>query len=310
MMISRNDTNMQTTNEISDVIDNKINQDKLDPNDFLAKLESENTKTDKRQNEIDKDIIEINRLMNLLKTYKDGTLPPDVYQAELEKLPPDRRRFILDFQKQKIKEYDESFDLENVIEQNSELKNFHERIKQTTESVIDIQNQLVDLETYAILLLNEARARGAVLIYDESGNPVDYEKDGEGNPILINTTGDTGTIEPDSIKLINNQTTNNDIKLQVANLWINASEQFPEALFAPHLTQQEFDVFYPTEELKQSLENRKNQMRDNIVSELRSLLPSNIFINQTNISPILKEALYDNFDKDFANSVIKQLKAK
>ena len=90
-----------------------------------------------------------------------------------------------------IKAYDENFDLEAVIEKSPKLQTLREKLEQTIQSRLDTEKEIETLKNYGTFLFNEAKARGAVLIYDENGLPIGYEKDEQGNPTLTSITENT-----------------------------------------------------------------------------------------------------------------------
>lgn len=218
---------------------------------------------------------------------------------------------------QLIKEYDENFDLEAVIDQSPYLQHLRhiqeQKDQQAALRMVERESLLAAIQERRTFILNEAENRGAILIYDNFGNPIDYEKDEHGNPILVDATVDTPISntddipQQDSIEVASQQISNTNLKSKVLGLWVSASKEYPEAVFAPMLAQEEFDAFYPTEESRQSLKKRKKQMQDYIVSQMQSILSSKNFSSQKDVLPMVQTALSENFDKDFADAVIKQL---
>lgn len=221
-----------------------------------------------------------------------------------------------------IKEYDENFDLESIIRSSPELqaiwKAGRERSEKVDEEIQAIEDQIEALHTYGTFLFDEAKRRGAILIYDENGRPIGYEKDEQGNPILMSVTEYTRPLEnePKANKTVPIQTparnnnvtpTISDLEFKVTKLWIKTSEQYPDAIISKHLSKEEFDTFFPTQELRQSLEERKTRMQNDIVIEIQGILSSNAFRDREQVIPPLRKYLSKNWDRDFADAVINRL---
>lgn len=220
-----------------------------------------------------------------------------------------------------IKEYDENFDLEAVIEQSPYLQHLRDKHEEDNrkryQEMAERERLLADIQERRTFILNEAEKRGAILVYDDSGNPVDYEKDEQGNPILMPVTENTRPLEnepkennavpiqtPDSN---NNVTpTVSDLEFKVTELWINAFEQYPDTIISQYLSKEEFDTFFPTKELRQSLEERKTQMQNDVTKQIQNILPNSLN-NREQVIFQLRKSLSENWDSDFADAVIEQL---
>ena len=223
---------------------------------------------------------------------------------------------------QLIKEYDDNFDLEAVIEQSPELQYLREirmqNAERTKQKIMEIEDQLSEIQTRRTFILKVAEEHGATLIYDESGNPIDYEKDEQGNPILITITEDAQVLDDKSesnqaspIRTLeqsnNNIPITSDIEFKVTQFWIKSVEQYPDVIISQQLSKEEYDAFFSTKELRQSLEERKTRMQNDIVTQIQGILSSNTFRNREQVIPQLRKYLSKNWDSDFAESVMRQL---
>lgn len=308
-----NNLNQKGYEAVANQLKHETEKNKVEGEKSIAEIDSILSKTEKNK-------VERDRRMALLNKYRDKSMPPEVLQQELQRLSAADRKAVLDSIEKEITQYDANFDLESVIEQSPYLQHLRQireqKAKQTARDIADRESQLAEIQEHRTFILNEAKKRGAILVYDDSGNAIDYEKDEQGNPILRAPTQDTlksdteGIPQQNSTATAPEQVAKNNLKSQVAGLWINASKQYPEALFAPHLTQEEFAAFYPTQEARQSLEKRKKQMQNHIVSQVQSILSSKTFGSRKETLPIVREALSENFDKDFTDAVMRQLSTK
>ena len=209
-----------------------------------------------------------------------------------------------------IKRYDDNFDLESVIEQNPELQYLREiRLKNAEEAnqrIIDIENQISEIQTHRTFILKTAEEYGVELIYDDSGNPIDYEKDEQGIPILID---DIPVREEDveSNEQYNSETPlKSDIDFEVIQLWIKSAEEYPDIIISQQMSKGEYDSFFSTQESRQSLQERKTQMQIDIVKQIRNILPKSPDSHNQVISQ-LRKSLTENWDNDFADLIINQL---
>ncbi|MDE0485006.1 MAG: hypothetical protein OXI67_20720, partial [Candidatus Poribacteria bacterium] len=176
-----------------------------------------------------------------------------------------------------IKEYDDNFDLEAVIAQSPELQYMREirleNAKRLDQEIMEIESRLSEIQTRRIFILKVAEEHGATLIYDESGNPIDYEKDEQGNPILMSVTENAQVLDDKSesnqvLPIRTPEQSNNnipitsDIEFKVTQLWIKSAEQYPDIIISQQLSKEEYDTFFSSKELRQSLEERKTQMQN------------------------------------------------
>ncbi|MDE0315565.1 MAG: hypothetical protein OXM61_11725 [Candidatus Poribacteria bacterium] len=222
---------------------------------------------------------------------------------------------------QLIKEYDDNFDLEAVIAQSPELQYLREIRMQNAErikqKIMEIENQLSEIQTRRTFILKIAEEHGATLIYDDSGNPIDYEKDEQGNPILMPVTENAqvldGKSESNQVLPIrtpeqsnNNIPITSDIEFKVTQLWIKSAEQYPDIIISQQLSKEEYDTFFSTKELRQSLKERKTQMQNDIAQQIQNILPNSLS-NREQVIFQLRKSLSENWDSDFGDAVIEQL---
>ncbi len=222
---------------------------------------------------------------------------------------------------QLIKEYDDNFDLEAVIAQSPELQYLREirmqNAERTKQKIMEIENQLSEIQTRRTFILKIAEEHGATLIYDDSGNPIDYEKDEQGNPILMPVTENAqvldGKSESNQVLPIrtpeqsnNNIPITSDIEFKVTQLWIKSAEQYPDIIISQQLSKEEYDTFFSTKELRQSLKERKTQMQNDIAKQIQNILPNSLS-NREQVIFQLRKSLSENWDSDFGDAVIEQL---
>ena len=225
-----------------------------------------------------------------------------------------------------IREYDESFDLDAIIASSPELQDM---IKKQEEDRQKLEARYQDLRKVherirnrVTSLLYEAEKKGAILIYNEGGRPIGYEKDEYGNPVLIPIDEDIpeSQVSPtsqhiapllqESTKLPTQEVTptvpleNSSLADQVTDLWIRTSETYPETVFVPMLSEEEFNLYFPNEDDKKWLEDRKKRMQNEVVSAVMKILSSKS--SEKEIS-IVKENIARFWDKEFAENIIKQL---
>ena len=94
---------------------------------------------------------------------------------------------------------------------------------------------------------------------------------------------------------------------QITSLRSTLEEQYFDVLVAPSLTSEEFDQIFSTQKERETLQRRKNEMTQHVVRNIRSLLSDKA--NNQNVS-IVRQLITQNFDKDFAEAVIRQLQQK
>lgn len=225
-----------------------------------------------------------------------------------------------------IREYDESFDLEAVIASSPELQDMikkQEEDRQKREAEYEALRKVHErIRNRVTSLLYEAEKKGAILIYNEGGRPIGYEKDEYGDPILIPIDEDIpeSQVSPasqhiapllkESEALPAQSVTssppleNASLADQVTDLWIRTSETYPETVFVPMLSEEEFNLYFPNEDEKKWLEGRKKRMQNEVVSAVIKILSSKS--SQKEID-IVKENIARFWDKEFAETIIKQL---
>lgn len=211
-----------------------------------------------------------------------------------------------------IKQYDDNFDLESVIEQNPELQYLWEislkNAEEANQRITDIENQILEIQTRRTFILKTAEEYGVELIYDDSGNPIDYEKDEQGIPILIDYMPSPEIEDIGSGYEYNSEIPlKSDIDFEVIQLWVKSAEEYPDIIISQQMSQDEYDSFFSTQESRQSLQERKIQMQNDIVKQIRNILPKSPN-NRDQVISQLRKSLSENWDDDFADLIINQLK--
>ena len=223
-----------------------------------------------------------------------------------------------------IREADENFDLEAVIASSPEMQ---EMIKKREEDARQLDARIAEMRQFhekvknrVTSLLYEAEEKGAILIYDENGRPVGYEKDAYGDPILIPVDEDTPTSDtspdispqPKDRANLRTQEDSNPVALEpssladrVTDLWIKSYEEYPETVLVQMLSKEEFNLFFQDEDSKKWLSSRQQQMQKDVVSAVRKMLSSKS--SEKNIE-IVKKNITRFWDKEFAETIIQQVK--
>ena len=240
-------------------------------------------------------------------------------EREFNNMDPESQRL--------IREYDESFDLEAVIASSPELQDMIKKQEEDRQKLElryqDLRKVHERIRNRVTSLLYEAEKKGAILIYNEGGRPIGYEKDEYGDPILIPIDEDIpeSQVHPTSqhiAPLLKESETlptqsvtlsppleNSSLADQVTDLWIRTSETYPETVFVPMLSKEEFNLYFPNEDEKKWLEGRKKRMQNEVVSAVMKILSSKF--SQKEID-IVKENIARFWDKEFAETIIQQVK--
>ena len=91
---------------------------------------------------------------------------------------------------------------------------------------------------------------------------------------------------------------------QITSLRDTLEQQYFDVLMTPHLTPEKFDKIFPTEKEREILQIRKSEMTQHVVKNIQRFLSDKP--NNQKIS-IVRELLTQNFDKDFAETVLTEL---
>lgn len=232
----------------------------------------------------------------------------DAMERHFESLDPETQRL--------IKEEEAKYGLMSIDELRAQHQQYEAKVKRMDER---FNNFIERVRNKAAARLYEAEAKGAILIYDENGRPIGIEKDADGNPIFIpkdkdkqesDTSQNVTPPQQETVPIAPQRTTSPAQKepslltSQVTDLWLKTFEEYPETVFVPMLSQEEFDKYFPDETSKEWLQSRQKRMQNEVVSTVRKMLSSKA--SQEEIS-IVKENIARFWDRDFANAVIKQL---
>ena len=232
----------------------------------------------------------------------------DAMEDHLNSLPPEVQR--------RVREEIAKADLMSIDELRAQHQQYEAKVKRMDER---FNNFIERVRNKATARLYEEEAKGAILIYDENGKPIGFEKDDAGNPIYIpkdedkresDTSQDITPPQQEAVPIAPQQTTSpvqkepSLLASQVTDLWLKTYEEYPETVFVPMLSQEEFDKYFPDDASKAWLQSRQKRMQNEVVSTVRKMLSSKA--SQEEIS-IVKESIARFWDRDFADSVIKQL---
>lgn len=223
-----------------------------------------------------------------------------------------------------VREQMENFDLEAVIASSPEIqemrKKSEEEARQLDAIIAETKKFHEKVKNRVTSLLYEAEEKGAILIYDENGRPVGYEKDEYGDPILIPVDEDTPPsdtspdVSPQQQDRANLQTQegSDPVALEpsslvdrVTDLWIKSYEEYPETVLVQMLSKEEYNTFFQDEDSKKWLSSRQQQMQKDVVSAVRKMLSSTS--SEKDIE-IVKKNITRFWDKDFAETIIQQVK--
>ncbi len=95
-----------------------------------------------------------------------------------------------------------------------------------------------------------------------------------------------------------------DVQSQITLLHEDLEQQYFDILVVPDLTQEEFKKFYPDQKSRDVLQRRTSEMKQHIVDKIKDI---SSYKPSTDKISIVKEILLQEFEKDIADSVIKQL---
>lgn len=94
---------------------------------------------------------------------------------------------------------------------------------------------------------------------------------------------------------------------QVLDWNTDFNEAYRDIVLVPHLTQDEFAEFYPTEESRQILQTRQQQMQAEIAQRVEDLLFEDTGNREEKLS-IIHKTLSENWSPDIADGVLERLK--
>ncbi len=95
-----------------------------------------------------------------------------------------------------------------------------------------------------------------------------------------------------------------DVQSEITVLHDDLEQQYFDVLVVPDLTQEEFNDFYPDQKSRDVLQRRTSAMRQHIVDEIKDI---SSFRPTTEKISIVREILLQEFEKGFADSVLKAL---
>ena len=95
---------------------------------------------------------------------------------------------------------------------------------------------------------------------------------------------------------------------EVSDWNIDFSELYPNVVTSQLLSSEEFDVVFPTEESRQMLQSRQQQMQSEIAQRVENFLSNDTPGNREEKLSIIRQALSENWSPDIADSVIEQLR--
>lgn len=285
----------------------------------IVENEKRRLQVKKMKAEMDKRIADFDK--NLEKHLEEfSKLSPEEMEAawaeQFNSLDPEYQRL--------VREQMENFDLEAVIASSPEIqemrKKSEEEARQLDAIIAEARKFHEKVKNRVTSLLYEAKEKGAILIYDENGRPVGYEKDEHGDPILIPVDEDTPTsdtspgVSPQQQDRANlrTQEDSNPVALEpssladrVTDLWIKSYEEYPETVLAQMLSKEEFNLFFQDEDSKKWLSSRQQQMQKDVVSAVMKMLSSKSSEKEIEI---VKENITRFWDKEFAETIIQQVK--
>ncbi len=91
--------------------------------------------------------------------------------------------------------------------------------------------------------------------------------------------------------------------------WRSAlDEDYFDVVASQYLTTQELHQYFPTQEARQILKQRTSEMQKAVVSKIRKLVSEIPNATQAQKSKLARELVTKNFDKDFAEAVLSELK--
>ena len=93
---------------------------------------------------------------------------------------------------------------------------------------------------------------------------------------------------------------------QLTELRSELDEKYFDVVVSQHLTAEEFNTFFPSEDARQSLETRKLEMRQEVSSLMHTLFSEIRGATSEEKSELARQLLSSNFDTDFTNAVINQ----
>lgn len=247
-------------------------------------------------------------------------------QSEYQRLDPESQELFREEMEnyERLVREEENFDVEAFIASSPEMQ---EMIKKQEEESLQLDERIAETKKLqdkvrkrVTSLLYEAKEKGAILIYDENGRPVGYEKDEYGDPILIPVDEDTPTSDtspdispqPEDRANLRTQEGSNPVALEpssladrVTDLWIKSYEEYPETVLVQMLSKEEYNLFFQDEDSKKWLSSRQQQMQKDVVSAVMKMLSSKSSEKEIEI---VKKNIIRFWDKDFAETIIQQVK--
>ncbi len=94
---------------------------------------------------------------------------------------------------------------------------------------------------------------------------------------------------------------------QMSTLNTEFYQKYPDVLIRPHLTDEEYQSFFPTEHTRQELQRRTETLQSEYATRLRSVIKQTPRQRHSDLFQSIRENLTQNWDSDFADAVIEQL---
>ncbi len=97
------------------------------------------------------------------------------------------------------------------------------------------------------------------------------------------------------------------IKGEMARLDIGFYEKYPDVVICPHLSEAEYQLFFPTEESRRTLQRRTESVQRAYAREISVLLQKAPRESRAGLREGVRDDLTQKWDADFAESVLRQL---
>lgn len=90
----------------------------------------------------------------------------------------------------------------------------------------------------------------------------------------------------------------------------NISEKYFDVVLSRHLSEKEFEQYFPSSQYdKETLKSRTTEMQKTLVSEIRKVMRNMNDVSEATKRQRVKAFVMKNYDKDFAEAVLRQLNA-
>ena len=99
-----------------------------------------------------------------------------------------------------------------------------------------------------------------------------------------------------------------NVKTEMAGLHNGFYEKYPDVMIRPHLSDTEYQTFFPDASSRQQLDKRTEALQTEYADRIRAVLNKTPKDRQTTLLEMAREALSTQWNSDFSESVLDQLR--